>query len=66
MEVIGQRIEIDSFLRPRTWQGLSVGRKARCKVLLPAEHLMSTKYHEVSFEGKVLELVVMFSGKMHS
>lgn len=32
----------------------------------PAEHLMSTKYHEVSFEGKVLELVVMFSGKMHS
>lgn len=37
MEVIGQRIEIDSFLRPRTWQGLSLGQKARCKVLLPAE-----------------------------
>lgn len=37
VEVIGQRIEIDSFLMPRTWQGLSLGRKAWWKVLLPAE-----------------------------
>lgn len=37
VEVIGQSTEIDSFLMPRTWQGLILAQKAWCKALLPAE-----------------------------